>query len=301
MTQNPRPNEQVSVAVSLAREKLRDAQRQLNWLLWSSELAYGVVLTTDDRRLTKHDDRVSVALASVEALAWYPNYKGGPHYDASVRSFREQLVRNTWVLYPPLLVAWFSHFEAYLEERVRPVRGADTPWGPLTRSLAIPDLQKAPVRVRARTVVLADLVREMRNEAVHSGLTTVEGTDHSRIVKWKKQTTLLLRDHWRSRKPEELVDAALDFFIGLAHRQRIDSARSLPLDYFYLLYALSNLDKLAFEIEEAMIPNGCIPPGRMRRWRVDVRRQDLIIEPSEQTTLSAEGQMQVMRRHPRLI
>jgi hypothetical protein len=275
---NPHKKEQVVVAVSPSRERLRNAQRQLNWLLWSSELAYGVVLTTADARLVNQEERVSVALASVESLAWFPNYKGGPHYDASVRSFREQLARNSSILYPQLLVAWFSHFETYLEERVRPIRGGHASWGPLTRTLAMKELQTGLAQVRPRTVALADLVRELRNEAVHSGLTTVETADHARIVKWKEQTESILRDNWRSRTPGKLVDTALDFFIGLAQRQRLASARSLPLDHFYFLYVLSNLDKLAFEIEEALIPNGFIPPGRIRRWRNEVRRSDLIVD-----------------------
>src|SRR5262245_27368008 len=170
-----------TVAVSRARQALREKQNQLNWFLWSSELAYGAVLTSHDARLSDEKQRISTALSDVQAEAWYPNQKGTVHYDVPVARFLEQLRLNTSHIYPAVLLAWFSHFERFLEERVRAIRGGEGKWGPLTHSLAIAQLQMGRFRLRPRTVVLADLVRVLRNEVVHSGLTTVRSPDHKKI------------------------------------------------------------------------------------------------------------------------
>ena len=63
----------------------------------------------------------------------------------------------------------------------------------------------------------------------------------------------------------------------------VDRAKSankrLPFEMFYALYTFTNLDTLAFEIEEALLPiSKTKPAGRVLRHPDYVRRKDLIDE-----------------------
>src|SRR5262245_16521897 len=132
----------VTVAVSEARAALRGAQESLNSYLWSSELAYGFVLTSTDQRLSV-DRPVSARLADVESLAWYPNHQGSLHYDPKVSRFKKHLSGNTLFVYRAVLLSWYAYFESYLEARVRAYIKKDQRWGPFTQSLSIDALRRA--------------------------------------------------------------------------------------------------------------------------------------------------------------
>lgn len=98
-------DDSVTVIASPARERLREAQKQLNWFLWSTELAYGFTLTSGDERLQDKECLVSESLADVQAQAWYPNHKGSRKYNAKVATFREQIGTNiTFAFLLPLLL-----------------------------------------------------------------------------------------------------------------------------------------------------------------------------------------------------
>ncbi len=49
---------------------------------------------------------------------------------------------------------------------------------------------------------------------------------------------------------------------------------------FYMLFSFTNLDSLAFAIEEALQPPGARPGGRVSRKQAVVRRADLILAPA---------------------
>jgi hypothetical protein len=112
----------------------------------------------------------------------------------------------------------------------------------------------------------------------HKGFCSISTIDHPKVKTWERETIKILRSEWRVSDAEAIVEKALDFTIGLANRQRESSGKDLPLDQFYTLYSFSNLDKLAFEIEEALLPHVPTEHGRINRHRGDVRRHDLIVE-----------------------
>jgi hypothetical protein len=57
--------------------------------------------------------------------------------------------------------------------------------------------------------------------------------------------------------------------------KHVDDARknrkSLPIELFYMLFAFTNLDTLAFDIEEALVPHGSRPGGEITRKAAAVR------------------------------
>jgi len=267
----------VTVAVSEARARLREAQKELNWFLWSSELSYGFALTSQDLRLQDPECDINQALADVKSVAWYPNYKGAPKYRTKISTFKEQLLRNTTYMYRSVLISWYTYFEFFLEERVRPVVNHKKYWGPLTHSLNASCLTVSKYSIRPRTVVLADLIRLIRNQMVHARFEAIDDIEHDRVKQWRSDTISILRDDWHCTKPDAIVDAALEFVIKLAKKQKDSLRQGLPIELFYTLYGFSNIDKLSFEIEEALLPFGTLEAGRLTRSAQDVRRKDIIV------------------------
>jgi len=80
---------------SAAMKDLLRTQNELNRFLWSSELSYGLVMNSEDKRLTQRQAKVSDALSDVKANAWYPDTKGGFHYDKTIEDFLADIKHNT--------------------------------------------------------------------------------------------------------------------------------------------------------------------------------------------------------------
>jgi hypothetical protein len=65
---------------------------------------------------------------------------------------------------------------------------------------------------------------------------------------------------------------------AVAHVQKANKdGKTLPLELFYMLFSFTNLDSLAFALEEALLPVGSRPTNQISRKQTAVRRTDLII------------------------
>jgi hypothetical protein len=58
------------------------------------------------------------------------------------------------------------------------------------------------------------------------------------------------------------------------------AGKQLPIDFFFTLFTFANIDALAFEIEEALIPAPEKATGRIRRHPDAVRRIELLVHES---------------------
>jgi len=274
-------DERVTVAVSPAMEKLRGLQRELNYFLYSTELSYGLTLTGNDPRLADSTIHVSGALADVYASAWYPSNQGKIKYYATVAGFLEQLGRNARHVSRAIMVQWYSHVEEYLETRVRALIRPKQKWGLFTESLRCDPLLRVPVPVRISTVLRADFCREIRNLIVHGSPELPESYDVPAVVRWKRSRIDELNDaKCASGNAERLVMDALHYVLGQAinHKRATErEGRRENLEHFYALFTFTNLDSLAFEIEESLLPTTVLPEGRVTRKARDVRRKDLIV------------------------
>jgi hypothetical protein len=280
MSPSPHETERVEVAVSPHMERLRTHQQQLNHFLWSTELSYGLVLVRGKPGFSNLAEHVSKALKDVESQAWYPSTQGRIKYDPRVSGFLDQVSRNTTEVYQAVLIRWYSYFEQYLEERVRPVFQPRSSWGPLTQLLGANQLTGAGARARPKTVVQADLCRHIRNRMVHDPRDTVDGASHPTVKLWRKRSISNLAPLLPT-KAADIVDRAIQNVIGhalaLQEAAKTKDGKDVPLAYFYMLFAFTNFDTMAFEIEESLIPAGQREKGRITRKSSGVRRRDLIV------------------------
>jgi hypothetical protein len=280
--------ERAWMAVSPEMAMLRKLQRELNYFLYSTELSYGLALTGNDSRLANGDASVSQALADVYASAWYPSNQGEIKYKVDTSTFLEQLARNARYVSRAVVVQWCSYFEEYLEKRVRRYIHPKQKWGPLTKSLSCDQLRRAGIPIRISTVLRADFCREIRHLIVHGSPHLPDSYDNPEVVRWRdKRVTDLEEGPWidrASRTDEtcsEPVMDALHYVLGQAinHMKATkQEGRRENLEHFYTLFSLTNLDSLAVEIEEALVPHGELPEGRISRKAEAIRRKDLIVQ-----------------------
>jgi hypothetical protein len=267
----------VNVVVSPAMLRLRAEQTTLNFFLWTSELAYGVVHTSGDARLDDREAKALKAFSGVRSEAWFPNTAGRQKYHGTVGDFLDQLKKDVTTVAQATSVLWYSRFEDYLNARVRPFVKTSR-WGPFAESLCIPALTRAKYAVRPATVVQADICRLVRNAMVHSSPVPVSMED-PKVEEWiRASTRLLARPGWQCENPRGVATEATKYVIGqIADHLATTAAegKQLTAPFFYALFAFTNFDSLAFEIEEALQPDGT-DGATIRRQERKVRRKSLI-------------------------
>lgn len=273
------------VGVSPEMYRLRGEQDKLNRFLWSTELAYGAVLRSKEQNLLHPDAEVTNALADVEAEAWFPRTMGEPHYKGKISTFMGDLRNNLSYVFCAVILAWYSRFEAYLDERLGPIRRKRGYWGPFTDTLSIPGLLETPNPVQVHTVLRADLCRQVRNWLVHTSSTPLGlPTDarDPRVQEWRRYvaTPLLKGGEWNCSDHNKEVDDAVRYVGGevINQLQHAESrGKQLTPEQFYAIFSFTNFSALAFEIEEALLPAG--KPGEKSIFKAGykIRRRDLVI------------------------
>lgn len=282
----------VRVAVSQASQNLRQAQAALNGFVWSTEIAYDIALSRKLFDIPGRHKSVYDLLSDLPTAPWYRNNQGRIHYERTASQFLGDIRRNRRYVHRAGMVYIFSAFEEYLEQRVRTYIGwGDYKWGPYLKSLSHGTelTKKTQFPLKLQTVLQADLLREIRNRIVHSSslprtIDDAAGEDLRRKARnWPVRNILNLRrqDDWRDREPNLWIEKAMKAVIGRAttagQKTRNPSALT-SVEMFWLLYALSTLDRLVFEIEEAM-PDGLADRTGRINWRRknEVRRKELIV------------------------
>ena len=272
----------VNVSVSPAMVKLRTTQGVLNGFWQTSELAYGYLLSHSDTVFVDKGRPTIDVLGHIESQVWYPNSKGRMKLDRPIGDTLDAVRDNTVQVYRTTLSSYYSAFEAYLNERVTPITGHRDKWGPFVKWLGAPVLTHSEFPVRLETLLQADFCRHVRNEIVHSRLPVPTSLNDQAVSKWKQSLQDFASDAgWP--EPTAEIDRAAQWVVGGA-AQKVDAARRqgklLPIEYFYMLFTFTNLDSLAFEIEEALQPQNDRTGGFVSRAAKDVRRTDLIIRTS---------------------
>lgn len=273
----------VNVSVSPAMVNLRTTQGVLNGFWQTSELAYGYLLSHSNTAFIDKWRPTIEVLGHIESQVWYPNSKGRMKLDRPIGDTLKAVRDNIVQVYRATLSSYYSAFEAYLDERVRPITGhKDRQWGAFVKSLGAPVLTRSEFPVRLETLLQADFCRLVRNMIVHQTFSVPASLDDEAIPGMKTELRkAACKAGWS--EPTAEIDRAAQWVVGGA-AQKVDAARRqgklLPIEYFYMLFTFTNLDSLAFEIEEALQPQNDRTGGFVSRVAKDVRRTDLIIRTS---------------------
>ena len=277
-------DDRLDVRVSEKMVNFRMTQTFLNHFLWSTEIAYGHMLASTPEYFSNPNQPAKDALQHILTEAWYPNDQGRMHLDETIGNVLKQVSDNRPHIYKAVLVLFASAFEYYLDQRVKPEicrkesRGS---WGPYYKSLAIPKLLKAEYPLRLHTVLCADICRRIRNAMVHPPFSVQD----LRLEDLKKDVR---KYNWAGWSHESFNDAWTEV-IGKAKtavKNALRSGKQLYEEYFYMLYNFTNLDNLAFEIEEALFPSIIVPKWEktVKRKGIGIRREDLVVPPSPTTS-----------------
>ncbi|MFY9232934.1 MAG: hypothetical protein WAO58_00565 [Fimbriimonadaceae bacterium] len=233
------------------------------------------------------------ALGHLMTQAWYPSNQGNIKYGGTVEQVLAQTTKNTVYIYRAVVVFFVSAFERYLEARIGADRGSTRAggWGPYTQSLAIPALQATGTRmprdrypVQLNTLLEADFVREIRNRLVHTDRPVPHALADAESKRLQKNAAAWCRGAglWNDAI-ESTIKLAANRVFGQAEnhlKQAQRDGKNLPIELFYTLFTFSNLDRLAFEIEEALL-SSTLPSNKIQRKEDHVRRKDIILAQVE--------------------
>lgn len=259
---------------------LRSTQEILNRFWQTSELAYAYLLAEKGRLAAKPDKPAVEVLGYLNASVWFPNNQGRLKLDGPIGKTIDRVADNTVQVYSATLLSFFSAFEGYLDIRARPFRKGGR-WGPFVTSLSHPTFRTGKSRIPLRTIIDADIVRLIRNLLMHDRATLPTSSSDLVAAKWNKD----LREAaeaaaWPDDDPYQTVKDALDSFIGRAASNALNGSRRgkhLPIELFYMLFAFTSVDNLAFAIEEALLATRERTGFTVQRSGNAVKRHDLVV------------------------
>jgi len=274
--------ERVEIAVSLEMAELRETQKILNDFLWTSEISYGYLLSQGRTAFADMNQPTIDVLGHVLTEAWYPSNQGRIKFDETIGNTLGQITLNTVHVYRAVVILFASAFENYLDKRVGPLRSnkGQGKWGPYFKNLALPELIQPSTALQFRTILLADISRRIRNCMVHPPFSVPDSLTHPLLIEWRTSFKNNISPSEWPKANDGRIDSAFRQVVGHAV-DKMDEARkrgkSLPVELFYAIFNFTNLDNLACEIEEALIPLNTTPDGRATRKKDYVRRTDLIV------------------------
>jgi hypothetical protein len=274
----------VTVNVSSEMANLRKIQGALNGFWQTSDLSYGFFLLNSDGVFSNKESKTVDLLGNIDSDVWYLNNQGRIKYDNNIGNTLEQVKENKVDLYRATLLSFYSAFEAYLGERIDPIlskKNKHHRWGPFVESLSIDALIKPECPVRLRTIFCADLIREIRNKIIHEAFSVPISIKDPIVDIWKqKQLSIAPQFGWSP----SVVDTEIKFSINQVVGQAVNHVKeatkrnkNIPIELFYMLFTFTNLDSLAFETEEALLPQNDRSGSQVGRKDKAVRRRDLII------------------------
>ena len=268
----------VRVRVSAAMCRLRASQNALNRFWTGTDIAAGVLLAELRARPVAPGTPVRDLLGHVATEAWHLNRQGRLKAEYSVADLAEAVAATRAHVCRATLVSFHSAFEHYLDDRVLPLR-VGVRWGPLVTALSHPALRGAPVPLRLETILCADLCRIVRNQIIHDGFAAPASRHSGKVRGWPAMARgAAVGAGWPEPAVAAAIDRALDRVIdraaaGVAAAET--AGKVLPIEMFYMLFTFTNLDALAGEIEEALLPGHAPGDGTVTRLAEVSRRPDL--------------------------
>jgi hypothetical protein len=277
----------VKMVVSPEMAAFREDQTRLNAFLWTTEISYGHILARTDADFPDRNAPARKSLKHATSNAWFPNNQGEFKFLRTTGEFLKQTEENTTRLYRLVLLSYYSGFEDYLNCRVGGHREGGR-WGPFLISLSSPRLRSAPAATAPlplHSVLCADFVRLVRNRMVHEpNLLLPVRVDDPVVKDWAKDLLEKGEDRFRKGKgwpvKKANIDRAIKSVVGHVAEslERASHGRKKhPPELFYLLFSFTELDRLACQIEEALLFKN--EPAGSSVWRPmnKVRRPDLVI------------------------
>ena len=246
--------------VSAEMMALRQTLSMLNGFLWTTELSYGYVLLDPVGDFKDGQRKTRAVLGQVEATqAWYPTRHGQDRFNDDVSVFLTQVKGNTRFIYRAVIVFIAASFEEYLKKRVGDQREktGGSGWGPYVVSLSCHCMKTSGGDVHLQTLLCADFCREIRNLIAHEPNAPLPTSlDQKKVAEWAKQLRSKNAQLADRLTPALITGAAKHFYDEAVSNIRgaRKRGRELPVEYFYMLFTLANLDKLAFELELALPP-----------------------------------------------
>jgi hypothetical protein len=274
-------DERVIVAVSPHMLALRQMQGMLNGFWQTSELAAGYLLSHSDTLATDSERPTFEVLGHIESEIWFPNNQGRIKRTDTIGQTLKQVKENTIHTYRTTLFSFFAAFEAYLHATVLHLRPPNVSWGEYVRSLSHSDLTRAGSPLPLRTILCADVCREIRNKMIHEKFSVPTSLGDACVAEWKRRLRRRAIDAgWGQPAANAESDYAINQVVGQAISHVAEAKdKELPIELFYMLFSFTNLDSLAFAIEEALLPANSRPGAEVTRKRAAVRRTDLVIGP----------------------
>jgi hypothetical protein len=274
----------VPVAVSGSMLQLRRMQGVLNGFWQTSELAYGFFLSQSSTFANDPDRPTVEVLGHIESQVWFPNNQGRIKREDKIGTTLKQIQENTIHAYRATLLSFYSSFEAYLDAEASGVRRPGNSWGPFVWSLSDNALRSAKCPLPLRVVLCADYCRLVRNKMTHQNLSVPIKLCDPEVISWKNK---LAAQACKSGWPENEVSAAVDYAAHQVIGQAVNHVEEakvhgkfLPIELFYMLFNFTNLDSLAFSIEEALQSEGSRTDSYVWRKESAVTRHDLVIDQS---------------------
>jgi len=266
---------------------LRRMQTQINNFLWTSEISAFHALTDFESRFPDKSLLIERELAHLPTNAFYKNNQGRIKYGGSIGKTCTHIAEGMPFLYRSVLTYFASAFESYLDAKVRPRLEKPNDrvrWGPYLRTLDIAELRESEYSLSVETLINADICRKMRNRVVHPPFNLPKDKTDRQITKIKDEiATLLFQGSWKVENIKSIVNSTVGQFFGDI-TSHITQSPTQPPELFYALFNFTGLDKLACEIEEALLPEDTSTEFWIWRKDTHVRRLSLKFEPPAGTS-----------------
>jgi hypothetical protein len=270
------------VVVSKIMKDFAGEQDALNQFFWSTELCYGIALDSDILA-NNGDNDVHDVLSWVPSSVWYPNNQGRRKYNRNCNQFLQDVTVNITYTARAAIIYMFSIFENYLDHRL--CDGQQKKWRPYAQKLACDRLTKPDypgVAVQLQTVCRADLCGYIRNRIVHPPFLNLSSVSHPAVSNWRSNfpQSCMSSDWNEFADKERIIGETINYVVGKAAMNvewtKRELRKDIPIEFFYAIYTMSNLNALAFQIEEALLmPGDHVPRRKICRQASSVRRKDL--------------------------
>jgi hypothetical protein len=280
----------VSIAIHPAMEQLHATLSSFRSMLVSSVIASVAISDSPDLQLQAPKKLLDEI---------YPGWRSNCEALGGDGILTTDGLRSAWMRAAAItaLVQSFGALEEYIRKRVsdeakrsgtgyrwsgghvfdQPVRARSNK-GPLYTLIHVGFLREAETPVLAESLLCGDLYRCIRHHIAHSPSEHLPKAGSNQVRRWIYQQLYVREDtdYHDAEKIEGIFNSVMREVEG-RHAGAQLVKPGLPLEFLYAIMGADQFEKIGLEIEEAMIPAGNQPSGRIPFRRAWVRRQDLIV------------------------